>query len=124
MTESSSRRGRDSLAKHVLIALAAAVVIYLVAFYTVEHLRTRKGGWHVAFATDAGGSPHMVVEQPWLGISNVSFGFPNQRIASSNLASVLVFDQPITNVPFGKLVYFDTTFLPGSLVFDLFGHEI
>jgi hypothetical protein len=28
------------------------------------------------------------------------------------------------DVPFGKCVFMDTTFLPGTLAFELFGHEI
>jgi hypothetical protein len=27
-------------------------------------------------------------------------------------------------VPFGKCVFLDTTFLPGTVVLDLFGHEV
>ena len=27
-------------------------------------------------------------------------------------------------VPFGKCVFMDTTFLPGTVTFELFGHEI
>jgi hypothetical protein len=38
---------------------------------------------------------------------------------------VLDTPQPVPyEIPFGKCVFMDTTFLPGTMVFDLFGHEI
>jgi hypothetical protein len=40
------------------------------------------------------------------------------------MARTLVFDHPITNIPFGRVVYFDTTFLPGAVVFDFFGAQV
>ena len=66
----------------------------------------------------------MQVNQPYLRISNVTAVFPDQRIMLSNMPVTVVFSQPITNVPFGHVIYLDTTFLPGSVVFGLFGHEI
>jgi hypothetical protein len=59
-----------------------------------------------------------------MGITNLTFVFAGERLAQSNLASTVVFDSPKTNVPFGKVVFLDTTFLPGTVTFELFGHEI
>jgi hypothetical protein len=115
---------RESMAKHFGIVFFAAVLLYLVSFYGIEHLRTRKGGWQVSFRTDTAGIPRLIIAQPRLGISNVTLEFPDQRLGQSNVGSSIVFDQPITNVPFGRVVYLDTTFLPGSIVFELFGHQI
>ena len=114
----------EKLTRHVLIALALTVILYLVTFQWIEHRRTRKGGWRVTFQTNEAGRPSILVAQAWLGITNVSFVFPDQRIGATNLQSTLVFDQPLTNVPFGKVVYFDTTFLPGAIVLDTFHHQI
>ena len=115
---------RERLIQHLLIAFGAALVVYGVAFGVIEFLRTRKGGWQVTFQTDAAGVPEVRVSQPWLRITNVSFQFPEGQTALTNLQRTIVFDQPITNVPFGQVVYLDTTFLPGAIVFDLFGHEV
>ena len=115
---------RDRIATHVLLAFGVVLAVYLAAFYSIEHLRTRKGGWHVTFQTDAMGAPALLVAEPHLGISNIVFAFPGQRLALTNLARTIVFDRPITNAPFGQIIYLDTTFLPGAIVFRLFDHEI
>ena len=114
----------EKLTWHILIALTLTVVLYLATFQWIEHLRTRKGGWNVTFKTDQAGHPSIAVEQPKLQITNVSFAFPDQLLPQTNLQSTVLFDQPRTNVPFGKVLYFDTTFLPGAIVFDVFHHQI
>jgi hypothetical protein len=115
---------RDGLIQLALGALAGALILYAFTYYLIEHLRTRRGGWQVTFQSDAAGAPSLAVAQPKLGIDGVHFHFPDERIGHTNLAQTIIFDQPITNVPFGNVVYLDTTFLPGSVVLDLFGHQI
>jgi hypothetical protein len=115
---------REPIIRNVLLVFVGAVVLYAVSFGVIEHLRTRKGGWQVTFSTDAQGTPKLDVAQPWLGLSNITLSFPDQHLALSNLIQRVIFDQPITNVPFGSVKYLDTTFLPGAIVFDLFGHEV
>ena len=109
---------------HILIALTLTVILYVVTYQWIEYLRTRKGGWTVTFKTDQLGHPSIWVDQPKLRVAQVSFYFPDQRLSQTNLQSTLLFDQPQTNVPFGKVVYFDTTFLPGAIVLDAFHHQI
>lgn len=120
----SSGSGREGIARQFLIVFAAAVLLYALTYYTVEHLRTRKGGWQITFQTDQKGVPAVLVTQPWLGITNVGLEFPGARVPQTNLLSQLIFDRPITNIPFGRVIYFDTTFLPGAVVFELFGNEV
>jgi hypothetical protein len=115
---------REHIGRHFAVAFLLALLLYGVTYWFIEHLRTRKGGWQVTFCADSNGVPSVNVAQPALGISNVRFTFPSERIGQSNVTNVIMFDQPHTNVPFGHVVYFDTTFLPGVLVFGLFGHEI
>jgi hypothetical protein len=110
--------------RNILLVFLAAVMLYVVAFTSIEHLRTRKGGWHVTFLTDATGEPKLIVNQPRLGLSNISLDFPSQKVAMSNLNETVVFDRPITNVPFGIVAYLDTTFLPGAILLRVFDHEI
>lgn len=114
----------DNLLKHCAIGFGLALIIYLVSFAIIQHFRTRNGPWEVTFQTDAQGAPQIEVNQRQLQIRNVRFVFPDERLATTNLLQTLVFDSPITNAPFGRIVYLDTTFLPGSIVFGLFGHEI
>ena len=115
---------RDRLGRHLLIGFALALVIYLVAFSLVEHFRQRKGGWVVTFESDAAAVPSLRIAQSYLALTNVTFVFPGAHLEQPGWEATIVFDRPITNVPFGKVIYIDTTFLPGAIVFDLFGHEI
>src|SRR5689334_4623635 len=118
MIDPLSVRPGSGILRHVAIAFLLAVALYLASYYGLEHLRTRKGGWQFTFQTDAAGAPLLLVSQPRLSVSNVAMIFPKERIAQTNQIVPVIFDRPITNVPFGRVVYFDTTFLPGSVVLD------
>lgn len=124
MSDPAQRSRSESVVRHFLVAFVLAGLLYLVSYHGLEHLRMRKGGWHVQFAADTAGTPALIVSQPWLSISNVTLHFPEEQISLRRQTNLVVFDQPITNVPFGRVVYLDTTFLPGSVVFELFGHQI
>jgi hypothetical protein len=110
--------------KHFAIAGVFAIVLYAASYSFIEHMRQRKGGWHVTFASDLAGQPEVWVAQPVLGITNVQFRFPGEKISAMKLRKTVVFTSPITNVPFGQIIFIDTTFLPGTITFDLFGHEV
>jgi len=127
---------RDNPAKHFIVAFIIAVLGYAVVFYFIENRRTRKGPWQVTFTNSPAGSPAIVIHQPALGISNVQIQFPG-GITTNNQSSFANYQSPVTNhlifnrpkpvpydVPFGKCVFMDTTFQPGTLTVQLFGHEI
>ena len=50
--------------------------------------------------------------------------FPGQKIALANLARVERFEEAVTNLPFGEMIFQDPTFLPGTVTMRQFGHEI
>jgi hypothetical protein len=114
----------EGIGKPLIIAALSALVLYFGAFYWIEHVRNVKGPWQVAFQSDAQGQPSVRVSQETLHISDVTFVFVGERINQTNASNVVLFDSPKTNVPFGKVLFFDTTFLPGTVTFELFGHEI
>jgi hypothetical protein len=118
----------DGLLRHVAWVFAVALVIYICGYMVIEHRRTRNGPWQVAFTNDASGAPALLVNQPQLAITNVLMVFPGETIPPLTNATVLpAFMQPRPvpfDVPFGKCVFMDTTSLPGTIVFELFGHEI
>jgi hypothetical protein len=111
--------------RHFLLAFVIAVVLYAVAYSAIEHRRTRKGPWQIAFTTGPRG-PLVTVNQPGLGITNVQISFPGQRATNSvSPPAGFATPQPVPyDVPFGKCLFMDTTFLPGTLTFNWFGHEI
>ncbi|MEO6034116.1 MAG: hypothetical protein ABIQ35_02560 [Verrucomicrobiota bacterium] len=114
----------EKLPKILLGAFVFALAIYLPAFGWMQSCRTSKGPWSVAFSTDASGVPALRVEQPKLGVSKKLI-FTDQKIFQTNLAQTWIFDDPTkTNAPFGEIVFQDLTFLPGTVTFNFFGHEV
>ena len=110
--------------KHFVLAFAAALVLYVIFFNFIEHRRTRNGPWHVTFTNEAN-APELVINEPQLHLANCKITFPGESTASTN--ATLTFAQPQDvpfDVPFGKCLFEDTTFQPGTIVFQLFGHEI
>lgn len=117
----------DNLLRHIAVPLVIAVLVYVIFYTGIEHRRTRKGPWQVAFTNSASGAPTLVINQPVLGITNVQISFAGQTNEVNPQASAFDFSQPREvpyDVSFGKCVFMDTTFLPGTIVFDVFGHEI
>jgi hypothetical protein len=114
-------------AKHFILAFLLALAGYIVFYQIIEHRRTRNGPWRVAFKTSAEGVPDIVINQPKLGITNVQISFVGQAQSATNGPVTLLFRQPKPvpyEVPFGNCAFMDTTFLPGTITFQLFGHEI
>lgn len=115
----------DNLFRHIWVPFAIAILVYVIFYGGIEHRRTRNGPWQVAFTNDAAGAPELIINQPKLGITNAQIAFPGET--TTNAPESFTFAQP-KEVPcpfaFSKCVFMDTTFLPGTLVFDLFGHEI
>ena len=117
----------DGLVKPLVIGAILAVILYVVGYPSIEHRRTRKGPWRVTFTRDASGAPALLVNQPALGVTNVQFTFPGADSFTNAPPVTLAFDQPREgpyDLPFGRCLFMDTTFLPGTIVMEVFGHEI
>jgi hypothetical protein len=113
--------------KHFALAFLIAVVVYAAFYNGIEHRRTFRGPWRVAFTNNAAGFPELVVSQPKLRITNLTIDFSNEKLPLINSNSLMVFDIPHEvplPVPFGQCIFMDTTFLPGTVTFNIFGHEI
>ena len=117
----------DNLLRHIWVPFVIAVLVYLFFYTGIEHRRTKNGPWEVVFTNNAAGAPTLMINQPKLAIANVQITFPGASNAAAAHAATMELSQPREvpfQVPFGKCVFMDTTFLPGTIVFDLFGHEI
>src|SRR5579871_3299651 len=117
----------DNLLRHIWVPFLIAVVVYLFFYTGIEHRRTRKGPWEVVFTNNATGTPELIINQQTLAITNLQITFPGESNVMNSQAATMEFKHPREvpyPVPFGKCVFMDTTFLPGTIVFDLFGHEI
>jgi hypothetical protein len=119
---------RDNPAKHFIVAFIIALLGYVFVFYFIENRRTRKGPWQVTFTNSPAGDAAIVINQPALSISNVQIEFLGAITNyQSPITNHLIFNQPKPvpyDVPFGKCAFMDTTFQPGTLTFQFFGHEI
>jgi len=109
--------------KHLAITFAIAVVLYVASFGWIQHRRTFKGPWQITFITDTAGRPSMLVSEPFLKISR-AIDFPGQKVAPANMRQVESFAEAVTDLPFGRMVFQDPTFLPGTVTMNQFGHEI
>jgi hypothetical protein len=118
---------RSDLFKHVALAALIAVVLYAIAFWGIEHRRTRNGPWEVTFAVAESGEAAVLINQPRLGIAQVRLVFADQPAPANPLSQTRRFAQPQPvpfDLPFGRCIYMDTTFLPGVVTFDFFDHEV
>jgi hypothetical protein len=115
---------REKAMRHFVWVFVAALGLYAATYALLEHLRNRKGGWQVTFMCATAGEPSVSVSQPWLNIANLTLVFPDHRCQNASFTNTILFDRPIKTIPFGRVVYLDTTFLPGSVVLDLFGQQI
>jgi len=114
-------------AKHFLVAFLLALVGYVVCYQVIEHRRTRNGPWQVNFTIGSGTLPNIVINQHNLGITNVRITFAKAPLPATNGSATFTFGQPRPvpyQVPFGRCVFMDTTFLPGTVVLQLCGHEV
>jgi len=117
----------NGLLKHSALAFLLALAGYAVFYHAIEHRRTRKGPWQVAFTNNEAAAPALIIDQPAIGVTNVQIAFSGEASFATNIPCVLRFDQPRPvpyPVPFGKCLFMDTTFLPGTITFELAGHEI
>jgi len=116
---------RPAVAGKLLILSALVLIAYAASYAFIQHRRVAKGPWEVTFTREAD-APILVVNQIRLGIANVRFVFADAQ-ASMDVAQTLRFAEarPVPfELPFGKCLFLDPLFLPGTVVFEMFGHEI
>ena len=117
----------DGALRHFVLAFLLALVCYAIFYFSIEHRRTRKGPWEITFTNGPGGAPALVINQPRLSITNVQIIFPDEPRPAFGSFGTLNFAQARAvpyDVPFGKCIFQDTTFLPGNVTLQLYGHEI
>lgn len=117
----------EGILKHLFLAFVVAVVGYALIYALVEHQRTKRGPWIVTFTNAASGQPLLLVNQTSLSISNVQLRFAMAEFMQARAGAQRVFSnpQPVPfELPFGKCVFMDTTFLPGTVAMEVLGHEI
>jgi hypothetical protein len=117
---------QDAIVKQAALVFIAAGVLYALCFWLDNHLRQRRGPWQVEFLVNPAGAPVMVVSQPALQITSLQVEFPGETPATNRSVRVS-FDRPQPTpfaVPFGQVLFMDLTYLPGTVSFEVFGHEV
>jgi len=134
--------------KHFVLAFLLALMGYIIFYQGIEYWRVRKGPWQVTFMRDSEHAAAITIDQPSLAITNVQITFAVEPLPATNAPQTFPPDlsraqPPITNspsstvtlrfaksrpvpyeVPFGKCVFLDMISLPGTVTFELLGHEI
>ncbi|HVU99816.1 MAG TPA: hypothetical protein VHH88_00550 [Verrucomicrobiae bacterium] len=119
---------KENPAKHFIAAFLIAVVLYVISYSFIEHRRVRNGPWRITFTTNSAAAPELIINQPKLGLTNIQLVFEGETAGpGEGLPQTHAFATPKPvpySVPFGQCVFMDSTFLPGTLTFDMFHHEI
>ena len=111
--------------KQIVAVFLCALVGYLAVFYWIEHQRRKEGPWVTTF-TAVDGLPAIVVNHPKLQLTNITIAFVD-ALAPTNLPQTVAFEhgRPAPfDLPFGKCVFIDALYMPGTAVCEIFGHEI
>ena len=114
----------DGMFKQMVMVFAAALVLYVSAYSFDRHLRLKNGPWAVTFTSESNGDPAIVVTEPRLKIADLKIVFVGEKTSATNLPGRVVFDAPAQRLPFGECIFDDLMYLPGTVTFNLFGHEI
>jgi hypothetical protein len=110
--------------KSVVLTFVCAVIFYAFAWSWLNKRQTGHGPWDVNFSTNSAGVPQLIIAQSSLGLSNVIVRFEGETLAPTNSTGVVSFRQPKAPTPFGRVVYDDLMFQPGSVAVDCFGHIV
>jgi hypothetical protein len=102
------------------------LIVYIAVFSVVENRRRKNGPWELTFSqTD--NAPALAINHPKLGLSNITIVFPEAAVPT-NLPQTIRFQHgqiaPAMELPFGKCLFLDTLYLPGTVTCEMFGHEI
>jgi hypothetical protein len=111
--------------KTLAIVGLVTLIVYITVFSLVEGNRRKDGPWELTF-TQVNDSPALRINQAKLSLTNITILFA-EAIVPTNLPQTIRFQHgqvaPV-ELPFGKCVFLDTLYLPGTVTCEMFGHEI
>ncbi len=123
-----AERESERILKRFGLAFGVVFLGYVLLYSGDRYLRLRKGPWELQFSSESDGTPRLVINQPALGITNVTLRLEGESVRQE---PVLVrFDAPdqwksqLVEIPYGRVLFFYRNYLPGTVILDLFGHEV
>lgn len=115
-------------AKGFVALFFATLFLYITFYGACMAYRQRGGPWAVTQDKLPDGTPVMRIEHHRLLVGGpVTLTFPGETAPArfTNAPYLRVFSRPNTNIfPYGPVEFLDTTFLPGSVALDVFGHVV
>jgi hypothetical protein len=111
--------------KMFLLVGFVSLIGYIAVFSWMENNRHKDGPWEITF-TQVDNSPALLVGHTKLGLTNITIVFPN-AISTNHAPQTLRFEHGRVapfDLPFGKCVFLDTLYLPGTVTVSAFNHEI
>jgi len=111
--------------KSFLLVGVITLIVYVAVFSWVENNRRKHGPWEITF-TEVDNSPALLVNHAQLGLTNITIIFSGVPV-TTNSAQTIRFEHGRVapfDLPFGKCVFLDTLFLPGSVTVEIFDHQI
>lgn len=115
-------------AKGFVALFFATLFLYITVYGGCMAYRRRGGPWAVTQDKLPDGTPVMKIEHHViLSGGPVTLTFPGESAPTrfTNAPYQRIFSQPNTNIfPYGPVEFLDTTFLPGSVAMDVFGHVV
>jgi hypothetical protein len=117
-------RSDNNLFKIFAVGFLLALIVYIASFSFIQRQREHNGPWLIVFQTDADNRPSIVISHTNLHIEPHTISFPEAKGPRPDFLKEIHFNGPITNVPFGEIVFQDPTFLPGTVMFNFWGHGV
>lgn len=114
------------MVKKLFWTFIGTLFLYVTIYGGCQAMRVRGGPWNVTYAFGEAGVPELRIEHPrLLGPVPVVLRFPGEKPSRADLPITVVFSAPITNaMPFGAVIFVDTTQLPGTVTLNCFGHIV
>lgn len=113
---------RKTMLRQAGLVFLLALLAYGALFSVDMHLRARKGPWSLTFSQNAMGEACVRIDQPALGITNVTLVI--QAEIYTQPTKTVHFGSTGADIPFGEVVFFDTTYLPGTVTMNLGAHGV
>lgn len=115
-----------SALKKFFFLFIATLFLYVTVYGACQAMRVRGGPWNLTYALGDDDVPELRIEHPkQLGPDPVVLRFPGEKPTRTDLPITAVFSVPITNnMPFGPVLFVDTTLLPGTVAVQCFGHVV
>ena len=101
------------------------LIVYVAMFSWVENKRRKSGPWEITF-TQVDNSPALLINHEKLGLTNITVTFPDATTPTNQTQTVRFQHGQIApfDLPFGRCIFLDTLYLPGTVTCEVFGHEI